>query len=76
MKEKRPFCKTFHSMQNFLESQHLVDDLVDFLELSMFINIYTYVYQYIYLVIDLLYHKHIMTVKDGSIFLKMFKTII
>ena len=38
MKEKITFHKVFSSMQNFLELQCLIDDLVDFLELSMFIN--------------------------------------
>ena len=38
MKQKRPFRKIFRSMRNFLEFQCLVDDLVDFLELSMFIT--------------------------------------
>ena len=32
------FHKTFCSVQKFLELQSLVDDLVDFLELSMFVN--------------------------------------
>ena len=38
MKEKRRFSKPFCSMLNFPELQCLVDDLVDFLKLSMFIN--------------------------------------
>ena len=37
-KEKKLFCKTFHSMQNFLELQYLVDGLVNFLESLVFIN--------------------------------------
>ena len=36
-KKQRTFCKMFCSMQNFLELR-LVDELVDFLGLSMFIN--------------------------------------
>ena len=36
--KKRIFRKTFCSGRNFLELKYLVDDLVDFLELSMFIN--------------------------------------
>ena len=39
MKKKRAFRKTSRSIRNFLELQCLVDDLVDFLELPMFINI-------------------------------------
>ena len=38
VKKKRKFWKTFCSMQKFLELQFLVDHLVDFLELSMFIS--------------------------------------
>ena len=38
MKKKIVFCKIFRSMQNFVELQSLVDDLVYFLELSVFIN--------------------------------------
>ena len=38
MKKKVTFSKIFPSMQNFLRVQYLIDDLVDFLELSMFIN--------------------------------------
>ena len=38
MKKKRTLHKTFCSMQNFLELQCLIDDLVDFLELSVFVN--------------------------------------
>ena len=37
-KKKKTFRKTFCNMQNVLELQFLVDDLVDFLKLSMFIN--------------------------------------
>ena len=37
-KKRRTFRKTFHSMYIFLELQVLVDDLVDFLELSVFTN--------------------------------------
>ena len=40
MRKRRTFHKIFHSMQNFLELQYLVDNLVDFLELLMFINAY------------------------------------
>ena len=36
--KKRTFQKTFCSMQICLELQFLVDDLVDFLELSISIN--------------------------------------
>ena len=39
VKKKRTFCKTFHSTQNVLELQCLVDNLVDLLELSMFIDV-------------------------------------
>ena len=35
MKKGRTFRETFRSMRNFLELQLLVDNLVDFLELSM-----------------------------------------
>ena len=35
MKKGRTFRETFRSMRNFLELQRLVDNLVDFLELSM-----------------------------------------
>ena len=42
MKKKRTFCKTFRSMQNFSRLQCLVDNLVNFLELSMFINVSSY----------------------------------
>ena len=38
-KKKRTFRKTFQSMYIFLELQFLVEDLVDFLELSMFTNV-------------------------------------
>ena len=38
MKKKVTFSKIFPSMQNVLRVQYLIDDLVDFLELSMFIN--------------------------------------
>ena len=38
MKKKIVFCKIFRSRQNFVELQSLVDDLVYFLELSVFIN--------------------------------------
>ena len=38
VKKKITFRKTFFSRHNFLELQYLVDDLVDFLELLMFIN--------------------------------------
>ena len=38
MKRKRTFCKTFCGIWNFAELQGLVDDLVYFLELSVFIN--------------------------------------
>ena len=38
VKKKRTLHKTFCSMQNFLELQCLIDDLVDFLELSVFVN--------------------------------------
>ena len=38
VKNKGICCKIFCNMQNLLELQCLVDDLVDFLELSMFIN--------------------------------------
>ena len=44
-KKKRNFSNTFHSMQNLLVLQCLVDDLVDFLESSMFINVYQYIIQ-------------------------------
>ena len=37
-RKKIAFCQAFHSLQILLELQCLVDDLVDFLELSMFIN--------------------------------------
>ena len=37
VEKKRIFCKTFCSKQNFSELQCLVDNLVDFLELSMFL---------------------------------------
>ena len=37
-RKKRILHKTFCSMQNFLELQCLIDDLVDFLELSVFVN--------------------------------------
>ena len=37
-KKRRTFRQTFCSVQTFLELQCLVDDLVEFLELSMFIN--------------------------------------
>ena len=36
--QKGTFCKIFRSKQNFLELQCLIDDLVNILELSMFIN--------------------------------------
>ena len=35
IRKERTFHKTFHSMLKFLELQCLVDDLVDFSELSM-----------------------------------------
>ena len=38
VKKKEAFHETFHSMQNFLELQCLVDDLLNFLESSMFNN--------------------------------------
>ena len=38
MKQKGTFRKIFHSIRNFLELQCLVDDLVELLELSIFIN--------------------------------------
>ena len=38
VKQKVIFCKIFYSKRFFLELQHIVDDFVDFLELSMFIN--------------------------------------
>ena len=38
-KKKRTFCKTLRSTRNFFKLQCLADDLVDFLELSMFINV-------------------------------------
>ena len=38
VKEKETSSKVFRSKQNFLELKCLVDDLVDFLELSTFIN--------------------------------------
>ena len=38
VKQKVIFCKIFYSKRIFLELQHIVDDFVDFLELSMFIN--------------------------------------
>ena len=38
----RIFCRTFRSTQNSLESQCLVGDLVDFLELSLFLYL-TYI---------------------------------
>ena len=38
MKKKRIFCKIFRTVQNGLELQCLVDDLLEFLELLMFIN--------------------------------------
>ena len=37
---KRTFRKLFRNMEYFWELQRLVDDLVDFLELLMFINAY------------------------------------
>ena len=37
-KKKRIFRKTFHCIQIFLELQRSVDDLVKFLELSMFMD--------------------------------------
>ena len=37
-KIKKTFHQTFHCMQTFLEFQCPVDELVDFLEWSMFIN--------------------------------------
>ena len=37
-REKRTFRQTFDSMLKFLELQCLVDDLLDFSELFMFIN--------------------------------------
>ena len=37
MKQKRAFCKIFCSIKIFLELQNL-DDLVNFSELSMFVN--------------------------------------
>ena len=40
MRKRRTFHKIFYSMRNFLELQYLVDNLVDFLELLMFINAY------------------------------------
>ena len=39
VKKKRKFCKTFHGTQNFSELRCLLDNLVDFLELSMFVNV-------------------------------------
>ena len=39
VRKKRTFRKIFCSMQNFLELQCSADDLVDFLELLMFINL-------------------------------------
>ena len=39
MKKKRTFYKTFCSMRNFSELQCLVDNLVDVLELLVFINV-------------------------------------
>ena len=45
MKKKRTPHKTFRSVQNLLELQCLVDELVDFLELSMILNAYLpYIY--------------------------------
>ena len=38
LKKKRTFQQTFCSVWNFLELRFLFDDLVDSLELSMFIN--------------------------------------
>ena len=38
--EKRAFRKIFRTMRYILEFQRLVDDLVDFLKLLMFINAY------------------------------------
>ena len=38
MKKKRTFCKTFRSLGNVLKLQCLVDDLLDILQLSVFIN--------------------------------------
>ena len=38
MKQKGTFRKIFQSIRNFLELQCLVDDLVELLELSIFIN--------------------------------------
>ena len=40
MRKKRAFRTIFRNMRKFLELQILVDDLVDFLELLMFINAY------------------------------------
>ena len=37
--QKTKFQKIFRGMRDFLELQCLVDDLVDFLELSIFINV-------------------------------------
>ena len=38
VKKKRTLHKTFCSVQNVLELPYLVDNLVDFLELSVFVN--------------------------------------
>ena len=38
--KKRAFRKIFRTMRYILEFQRLVDDLVDFLKLLMFINAY------------------------------------
>ena len=40
MKEKKHLAVLFCSIQNPLELQCLIDDLVDFLGLSVFINVY------------------------------------
>ena len=37
-RKKIAFCQAFHSLQILLGLQCLVDDLVDFLEISMFIH--------------------------------------
>ena len=39
VKYKRTLCEKFCSVQTFLELQCLIDDVVDFLELTIFINV-------------------------------------
>ena len=67
--QKTKFQKIFRGMRDFLELQCLVDDLVDFLELSMFIDAYLpEVYYLMKWIVDFVMNKTFCYIPFISVF--------